>query len=294
MIEFEQTGWQRISIEQSALDGVQRDLQALGLKIRELDASAYAQEFAEFVRQPCYAGEYRFYGGAADHCLLEKALEHFVSFKLINPTRQMVGVDVGSCKSVAPVILREAFGCKCYEQDLDYAAGVHANRIGSSADDIPLPERSVDFMTLHCTYEHFEGRTDTGFVRECARLLRPAGRAVVLPLYLNSSHVNITGEVSEQRRAGINFDAEASHHCVIPEWNNRFGRHYSPAAFMARVVVPCWELGLDPVCLRVRNWQAIHPDLWLRWVLVITRPRTMALRALFRRVFRPIRPQLGR
>lgn len=190
MIEFEHTGWQQISIEQSTLDSVQRDLQASRLKIRELDASAYAQEFAEFVRQPCYAGEYRFYGGAADHCLLEKALEHFISFTLINPTLQMVGVDVGSCKSVAPVILREAFGCKCYEQDLDYAAGVHANRIGSSADNIPLPERSVDFMTLHCTYEHFEGRADTGFVRECARLLRPGAcrRASPVPQFEPCQH----------------------------------------------------------------------------------------------------------
>jgi SAM-dependent methyltransferase len=273
MIEFEQTGWQRISIEPGAGDSVQSELQASGLRIHELDVATYAQEFAEFVRQPCYTGEYKSYGGPTDHCLLEKALEHFISFKLIKPTGQMVGIDVGSCKSVAPLILRETFGCQCYEQDLDYAAGIHENRIGSSADNIPLPDQSVDFMTLHCTYEHFEGGADSGFVRECARLLRPGGRAVVLPLYLNASHVNITGAVSEHERAAITFDANAAHYCVIPEWHNRFGRHYSPAAFMARVVVPCRDVGLDPVCYRVRNWQAVHPDLWMRWVLVIAQTR---------------------
>ena len=34
------------------------------------------------------------------------------------------------------------------EQDLSYAAGVSGDRVGSSADAIPLPDRSVDFMTL--------------------------------------------------------------------------------------------------------------------------------------------------
>ena len=284
MINFEQIGWQRISIEQDALDRVQRDLQAAGLTVRELDLAAYASEFTEFVKQSYYDGEYKFYGGTADHCLLEKALEHFVSFKLINPKSAMTGVDIVSCKSVAPPILRESYGCVCYEQDLEYPAGIQGNRIGSSADQIPLPDASVDFITLHCTYEHFEGQAHTGFVRECARLLKPFGQVVVIPLYLNPNYVNITGEVDVQKRTNIGFDTEASYHCVIPEWQNRFGRHYSPEALMARVVTPCWDLGLQPLCYRVRNWQAIHPDLWLRWIFVITRPRFMNARAFLQRI----------
>jgi hypothetical protein len=271
-INFEDVGWQRISIAEDSLDRTQSDLQRSGLGVREIDLSSYASEFAEFLKQPCYSGEYKFYGGIADHCLLEKALEHFISFKLIRPQHGMAGVDVGSCRSVAPAILRETFGCACYEQDLDYPAGIHDNQIGSSADSIPLPEQSVDFMTLHCTYEHFEARADTGFVRECARLLKPGGQTVILPLYLNPNYVNITGEVDEQKRASIAFDAEASYHCLIPEWRNRFGRHYSPSALMERVVVPCWNLGLEPTCYRVQHWKSIHPDLWMRWILVIRQP----------------------
>ena len=274
LVKFEEIGWQRISVEKEALDAVQHELRAYGVKVRDLDVSAYAQEFAEFVKQPCYAGEYRLYGGTADHCLLEKALEHFLSFKLINPHREMTGVDIGSCKSVAPLILRETLGCTCYEQDLEYPAGIEGTRIGSSADQIPLADQSVDFMTLHCTYEHFEGQADTGFVRECARLLKPNGKVVIAPLYLNPNYVNVTGEVDEQKRAGITFDGEASYHCVIPEWKNRFGRHYSPASLLARVVVPCRNHGLLPLCYRLRNWQAIHPDLWIRWIFVIRQPET--------------------
>jgi SAM-dependent methyltransferase len=291
MAEFEEVGWQRISIEEEALDVVQHELRTSGIKVRDLDTSTYAKEFAEFVKQPCYAGEYRFYGGKADHCLLEKALEHFLSFKLISPRREMTGVDIGSCKSVAPLILREAPGCTCYEQDLEYPTGIEGTRIGSSADQIPLADHSVDFMTLHCTYEHFEGQADTGFVRECARLLKPNGHVVIAPLYLNPNYVNITGEVDGSRRTQITFDDEASYHCVIPGWKNRFGRHYSPESLLKRVLIPCRELGLQPLCYRVRNWQSVHPDLWIRWILVIRQPRFIRLHAIFRRVFQVFQSQ---
>ena len=62
MIDFEQIGWQRISIEQDALDRAQRDLQAAGLTVRELDLAGYASEFIAFVKQSYYDGEYKFYG----------------------------------------------------------------------------------------------------------------------------------------------------------------------------------------------------------------------------------------
>jgi SAM-dependent methyltransferase len=288
LVKFEEIGWQRISIEEEALNAVQQELRTHGIQVRDLDISTYAREFAEFVKQPCYAGEYRLYGGTADHCLLEKALEHFLSFKLINPRREMTGVDIGSCKSVAPLILRETPGCACYEQDLEYPPGIEGTRIGSSADQIPLADQSVDFMTLHCTYEHFEGQADTGFVRECARLLKPNGRVVIVPLYLNPNYVNITGEVDQPGRAQVIFDDEASYHCVIPEWKNRFGRHYSPEFLLRRVLIPCRDLGLQPLCYRVRNWTAVHPDLWMRWILVIRQPRLIRIRAFFRRILQTL------
>jgi SAM-dependent methyltransferase len=271
MITFEQTGWQRISLDSPAMDAVERDLKSAGVQVRDLDISTVALEFAQFVKQPAYQGEYKTYGGTADHCLLEKALEHFLSFKFLAPRPSMTAVDIGSCKSVVPQILREQFGCTCYEQDLDYPAGVHAHRIGSSADKIPLPDASVDFFTLHCTFEHFEGSADTGFVRECARLLRPGGKALILPLYINPNYVNVTGEASDRRRNAITFDQEASYHCVIPEWNNRFGRHYSPPSLLHRVLTPARDLGLSAICYRAHNWQSVDPNLWIRWILMLGR-----------------------
>lgn len=268
-VQFESVGWSRISIKEDDLDAVETTLVAAGVHVQPLDLAPTAPGFARFVQLSAYASEYKFYGGDSEHCRLEKALEHYVSFDLIRPKAGMVGVDVGSCRSVAPQLLRERYGCRCYEQDLAYAPGVRGDQIGSSADAIPLPDSSVDFMTLHCTFEHFEGNADTGFVFECARLLKPGGQVVVLPLYVNLTFCNVTGEIDPRTRANIGFDPNAAQRCLIPEWHNRFGRHYSPAALIERVICPAEQIGLRYTLHRVENWPVIHPQLWLRWIIVL-------------------------
>ncbi len=271
-MELERVGWSRIRIDDDALDEVERDLRDRGVTVRPYDVSAVATEFREFLQLPAYQGEYQLYGGAEEYCLAEKALEHFISLKLIQPQAGMTGVDIGSCRSVVPGILRKEFQCRCYEQDLEYPSGVHGDRVGSSAADIPLEAGSVDFMTLHCTFEHFEGDADTGFIRECARLLKPGGKVVILPLYVNPNFCNITGEGDPERQEEIGFDGEASYRCLIPEWQNRFGRHYSPAALFERVITPAAAAGLETIVYRATSWEAIDPRLWLRWIAVFSQP----------------------
>lgn len=268
-ISFEETGWSRVDISKSAQDQIESTLRAAGVSIEELDVSSWLPAFQAFRHLKEYEGEYRNYAGSMEHCLLEKALEHFLSLMLIRPRAGMTGIDIGSCKSILPGLARRIYGVRYLEQDLDYPPGVNGDRIGSSADAIPLPDATVDFMTLHCTFEHFEGNADIGFVQECARLLRPRGCVVILPLYLNASLCNITGETNPGRRRSIGWDTDAAHYCVIPEWRNRFGRHYSPDALIKRVLQTAVASGLHPRLLKIVNWESVNPDLWLRWAMVL-------------------------
>jgi len=266
---LESTGWSRIDISPQALDQVEQQLGTHGISPTPLDISAYRDGFMDFIKHPEYAGDYRTYGGEMEHCFFEKALEHYISFKLASPRTGEVGIDIGSCKSVVPGLVERLFGATCYQQDLVYEPGVHGNSIGSSADAIPLPDGSVDFMFLHCTFEHFEDTADTGYIRECARLLKPGGRVIILPLYLNANYCNITGETDPSIQADIGFDEDASYYCLIPEWQNRFGRHYSPDSFARRVWEPARTVGLSTRLLRACNWESIDERLWLRWALVV-------------------------
>jgi SAM-dependent methyltransferase len=268
---IEEVGWRYIDISLDACKKVEDSLIALGVDISALNVADIVTEYHSFKSLQEYDSDYKSYGGTLDHCFIEKSLEHFLSIQLIKPRPGLIGIDIGSCQSVLPQIGRRVYKIQYYEQDLTYPAGIDGNRIGSSADAIPLPDESVDFMTLHCTFEHFEKNADTGFVKECARLLKKGGRTVILPLYLNERFCNITGETDPKVQNQISFDADADHYCLIPEWQNRFGRHYSPDAFVNRVWEPALRYGLHPHLYRIENWATIHADLWLRWILFIDR-----------------------
>ena len=264
-----ETGWGCVDIREQAQLRVEAALRALGASVDTLDLGDWETAFRAWLHLKEYEGEYRNYAGVLEHCLLEKALEHFLSIALIRPRSGATGVDVGSCTSVLPSLVRRIYGVRYFEQDLQYPAGVHGDRIGSGADRIPLEGGRVDFLTLHCAFEHFEGNADTGLIRECSRLLRQGGTAVILPLYLNEAHCNVTGESDATARRAIAWDTDATHYSYISDWNNRFGRHYSPDAFMRRVYAPATASGLTPRLYKVVRWDRIHPALWLRWILTL-------------------------
>jgi Methyltransferase domain len=276
-LQFERVGWDRVSYSGPDLDDVQRHIVTHGFPIQTWHIASHLREFEEYTKLPEYSGSYREYGGKDNVSFLEKALEHFLSFQLLQPKKGQVFMDVGSCISVVPEILRRYYGCDCYAQDLELPAGVHGWKVGSNAAEIPLPNSSLDSMTLHCTFEHFEGSADSEFVRECARLLKPGGKTIILPLYLNLNWTNITGEIDERKRGTIQFDDSADYWCVIPEWHNRFGRHYSAQALLDRVLTVAVDSGLEVDLLRVVNFEQVDPGLWLKWALVLTKPKSAIL-----------------
>lgn len=264
-------GWPPISYEKEDVDRVQSELVTAGLSLDEIQIAPLLAKFRSFVQLPEYEGPYRFYGGKTGTSFLEKALEHFLSFELAQPAAGLTFVDVGSCMSVVPGILRRRYNCICYEQDLEYPPGINGWKIGSNASSIPLPDHSVDRILLHCTFEHFEGHADSEFVRECGRLLKPAGSCIILPLYLCGRWVNVSGEENEAGLDRITFDPEAEVWTIVPEWQNRFGRHYSVAAFTERVAKPALAADLSIRLIRVMDFACLDPDLWLRWILILTK-----------------------
>src|SRR5262249_19042301 len=116
--------------------------------------------------------------------LPEKSLEHYIATQLLQLNAQDVYIDIASEHSPVPDIYRRLFAATAYRQDLAYPPGLHADKIGGDAAHMPLPEAFATKMALHCSFEHFEGDSDIGFIRETARVLRPGGAACIVPLYL--------------------------------------------------------------------------------------------------------------
>ncbi|MBI5153840.1 methyltransferase domain-containing protein [Candidatus Poribacteria bacterium] len=106
--------------------------------------------------------------------------------------------------------------------------------IGCDACELPLPDSSLDAMALHCSFEHFEGDSDTRFVREAMRVLRPGGGLLIIPFYCGEQGVEV-------------FKPDFAPGC-------QFHRYYDPGTFRERVLD---KLG-TPVALEVRLYPNVR------------------------------------
>jgi SAM-dependent methyltransferase len=186
----------------------------------------------------------------------EKILEYHLTVEALGLQRETAYLDVASCVSLFPNYVAEALGSSVIRQDLYYtpgrrsvpfrrlldgpprtgnddglfarllsriaghrspaAATVTIDCLGSDACAIPLPERAVDAIGLHCSLEHFEGDSDGRFAAEAFRLLRPGGALLVIPFYCGFEYQEI-------------FKPEFAAGC-------QFHRFYDPPSFRRRVL----------------------------------------------------------
>jgi hypothetical protein len=227
----------------------------------ELSAPAFHRWFAD----TSYPDEYC--PGPWRQALPEKALEHYLSLELLRLTPDAVCVDVASQDSPFPDLVRSRLGCRVYRQDLEYPAGLHGDRIGGDAAELPLPPDSVTAMTLHCSFEHFEGRSDVEFLREAARVLVPGGRVCILPLYLRDDYLNV---LDPRATRPLHADPEAKVYSISDWPGGHFSRYYSPEVFRTRIVdaVPTFSLRL----YRLTNPEAAGPGCYLRYAAVFEKP----------------------
>jgi hypothetical protein len=106
------------------------------------------------------------------------------------------------------------------------------------AASIPLPDGSVDRISCHHSFEHFQGDSDMTFIREVQRLLAPGGRCVILPIFL----VDRYSEVTDRLSLTLKFDP-ASQRVIDPTAaipggrpSGHYARAYDLAAFRRRVL----------------------------------------------------------
>ncbi|SNS11935.1 Methyltransferase domain-containing protein [Humidesulfovibrio mexicanus] len=206
---------------------VRAQVQALGVPVedRRLDAAELVRWMADW---PELTEFYRPYGGF----MAEKCLEHFITTREAAPKPGDVLVDVAAAGSPYAGAL-ERRGVAAYRLDLSYPPGVSGRRIGADATATGLPEAFADALTLHCAYECFMGDADTGLLAEAARILKPGGRLVIAPLYLEDGFINITSPRCDQSLVAIDPGAERVWR--DDPWEEPFARHYSAAAFVERV-----------------------------------------------------------
>lgn len=149
-------------------------------------------DYQYYLDQANYEEQYPAYLNEFKEGLSAKTFQHYISYKLLDMKKDDVYMDVASSNSVFPYIAEKLCGIKAYKQDISYKWGVNGNLIGSYASSIPMPDNTVDYMTLHCSFEHFEGKEDFDFIKESHRLLAERGKICIIPLYLADEFVIMT------------------------------------------------------------------------------------------------------
>lgn len=164
---------------------------------------------------------------------IEKCLEHYMTYRLLNISAGNIYIDIASSRSPWSEILNAQGGIKAYRLDLSFPKGINGIDIGADAGNTKLPDGFASVLSLQCAYECFMGDADIRFVREASRILDRKGRYGIVPLYLSDVHFVSTSPYCNQ--AEVIIEPEARKVWRDDEYKVPFSRHYSPESFAARI-----------------------------------------------------------
>jgi hypothetical protein len=259
-------GVQEVSYEEFAYEQVVDEWRKQGLKPHMLYVDMAS--FHSYLKVARYEEYYPDYYRGANRYLLHKQLQHYLSTVITPVQGSETWMDVASASSPFPDILTRLYGIDVYRQDLAYPPGVRGLYIGSNAAAIPLPDESIDRISLHCSFEHFENDSDSAFVRELARLLRPGGVACIIPLYLSNTYQILT---NPRYWLSHGIPGEEGDQVTISHtyWESH-GRFYCAQALERRVIQPLREVKLDYHLIQVQIPPEIDYSPFM--ILEISRP----------------------
>ena len=243
------------------------DAAAPGVARREisLSSSDAAREIAAYWQRygPSYA--------AIDQGR-EKALEHALTFALLDFSAVTRYCDVAAATSpIARALAREWPDVEHWTQDLLFETDVALQQVGGLAQEMKDIEAGFfDALTLHCSYEHFEGDGDVEFLAEVDRVLSERGACLIIPLYVADTHRVYFDPTSVPIDRVRDFDADAELRPLY-SYRQEHGRFYSPEALGHRLLAKL-PATLSATLLSFRDQCDVDPGIYLEFGLVLHRP----------------------
>ena len=198
----------------------------------------------------------------------QKALEYYVSYQLLEPQAKDVFMDVGAERSSYYRIL----SCReIYLQDMIYPPGLkrldgRTFCLGGDAASLPLPKESVDKISLHHTFEHFEGEKDRQFIKQSCRILKLGGKMCIIPLLLCDEYTEV------YRFPGKAFDPLARR-VIDPTTTlaTPFARLYDIETLQTRILAELSE-GVEHILYEITVDDEDTPDMSKNLGVKINRP----------------------
>lgn len=187
----------------------------------------------------------------------EKLVEYYISYRWLNFNKQDIYMDVAAQDCPFAFYIQKEFHCKVYRQDLyHFSPGIHGTDIGCDATSIPLRDHSLTKVSLHNSIEHFENDSDSGLIHEMARLIRPGGKMLINPLFIQDQYTIETdaGWVDEKGEKHL--------------WGEgaRFSRLYDPERFKSRILDHA--SGFNIKFYFIQNGQQVDRDIYAHFFAI--------------------------
>lgn len=255
----------------SQLVEIEKQLASLGVVISDLEMDP--AEFKQWLNLNLFPENY--HGGKNGRVWDEKLLEHWLSLKLLDLdsySSQDIFLDVAAGNSPWTYILRDKFSLKAYAIDLvptNLGFGVNEYYLVGDATNMHFDPNSITGMALHCSYEMFMKASDTDLIVEMARVLKPGGKAIILPLYM---HTHFCAYSTPEYYGRGYTDTSAAEYINMDYYGVPSSRKYDPKNLIDRVLAPIEANNLQYSLKVLRKKQDFGRDIYCHFVLEITKP----------------------
>jgi hypothetical protein len=201
----------------------------------------------------------------------EKALEHALTFELLDISRVRRYCDVAAATSpIEHALIAEWSQVEYWKQDMLYETDMSRKIIGGPAQAMQgVKSGFFDALTLHCSFEHFNGAADVEFLTEVDRVLSPIGACLILPLYVGATHRVFFDPTTVSVEQVSKYDLEGELRPVYG-FRQEHGRYYSPESLAARLLKQLPPT-LIATLIRFTEQDAVDPSIYLNFALVLHR-----------------------
>lgn len=230
------------------------------------------EQFAQFQAEQWFPPNY--HGGQASGVWDEKLLEHWIAGERLGLAEfgaDDIYVDVAAASSPWARTLRERRGLSAFAIDLAPVGEAYRDLPyyrAENATQSSFADHSVRGVSLHCAYEMFMGNDDTQLIVELARILKPGGKAVILPLYM---HTHYCAYATPDYFGKGYSDPDAKEYIRFDCYGIPSSRKYDAATLQRQVLEPVQAAGLHYRLLALRNKEALGSNIYCHFILEITR-----------------------
>lgn len=203
------------------------------------------------------------------HFQQKKILEFFISYKLLDPQINNTFLDAAGGHIT---YLNELDCHKRILQDITIPRGLVATPgidiqfIECDVGDIPLENESIDKISCHHSFEHFQSTSDILFILKIQQLLRLNGKVCIIPIFISNIYTEITDSISLNKK----FDPLSRRLIDITsslpggQFSGNYARVYDISRFQDRIINNINLNNFKATLFEIRMDGKTAPDLTLK------------------------------